>query len=74
MIDEPTPIEKRRAALNRFIAQRIKRGYRVVSLGDTAAELFKPAGFPYFLRKDKTLFVVVDEKGKLWVRKRQGSG
>jgi len=69
MIEEPKPIEQRRAVLERFISQRVKRGYRIVTLCDTSAELYKPAGFPSFLRQAKTLFVGVDEHAKLWVRK-----
>ncbi len=69
MFGQTCSLEQRRARIERFIARRIKEGFKVVSRSDVTAELVKPAGFPAFLRKEKTLYVDIDEQGRLWVRK-----
>ncbi len=62
-------LKQRRAALTWYLARQIPKGFRIVSITSTTAELFRPERFPAFLRKDKSCYVDVDEQGRIWVLK-----
>jgi hypothetical protein len=69
MFGHDITLEQRHAALLEFIEHRLKQGFFIVSQSETSAELYKPPGFPAFLHKEESLYVVVDESGRLWVEK-----
>jgi len=69
MLHESKSLDHRRITLEGYIARRLNEGFRVVSQGDTSAELYRPAGFPAFLRKPQSIYVQVDEQARLWLRK-----
>lgn len=62
-------VEQRHAVLVRYIEHRRLEGFRIISQSETSAELHKLAGFPAFLHKEQSLYIVVDENGRIWVRK-----
>jgi hypothetical protein len=70
MESNPSSLDQKSDILEQFVARQIKRGYQVVSHSVSSAELYKPAGFPAFLAKETTLYVIVDESGRLFVQKR----
>lgn len=69
MLDAPQNFKDRRATLESYVQRRLKRGFQIVSRSDTTAELHKPAKFPAFLRREQTIYVDVDEQGRLFIHK-----
>ncbi len=61
--------DERQEALSRFIEKHYTREYRVISRSATTAELYRPARFPSWLFPEQTLYLDIDEKGWVYVRK-----
>lgn len=70
MLYEPLPLQERSAALDSYIARRVKRGFKLISYSETSAELYRPPGLPAFLFRAESLYVTVDEIGWVNVDKR----
>lgn len=60
---------ERQDALSRFLERYLKRGYKIVSRSPTTAELCKPARFPEWLFREKTLYIDIQDSGWIYVRK-----
>jgi hypothetical protein len=69
MVPATLSSEERQEALTRFLVKYAKRGYTLVSRSPTTAELYKPARFPNFLFHEQTLYIDIDERGWVYVRK-----
>ncbi|HZQ09008.1 MAG TPA: hypothetical protein VFD70_20695 [Anaerolineae bacterium] len=62
-------LEERKQVFERFLERYAKRGFQIISRSPISAELYKPAGFPAWLFKEQTLYVDIDEQGRIYVRK-----
>lgn len=71
MNHEVKTLEQRRAALQWYVERCLKKGFSIQSRSATTAELYKPAGFPAFLRREQTKYVQVDQHGRVYVRTSQ---
>lgn len=60
-------LEIRKKAFDHFIETYLQRGFVVNSRGPTTAELYRPARFPHWLFKEQTLFVDIDEFGRIYI-------
>lgn len=69
MLDTAKSMDQRRAALAWYIQRRQRKGFQVVSCSETTAELRRPACFPAFLRKEEVVYIDVDQRARIWVRK-----
>lgn len=69
MLPDPIPLDKRQDLLGDFVSRRVLNGYEIVSLSERSAELYKPRIGSLWLARAESLFVDVDEVGRIWVRK-----
>lgn len=67
MLSDKLPLERRKRALDQFVENYLTQGYKLNSRTATTAELFRPARFPTWLFREKTLFVAIDEIGWIYL-------
>lgn len=62
-------LDARQEALDRFIEKYLRRGFKLNSHGPTTAELYRAPRFPLWLFPEQTIFVDIDERGRIYIVK-----
>lgn len=63
-------LEDQKLLLDEFLKRYLARGFKIISRSPTTAELFRPHGSIPWLQNEKTLFVDLDDRGRIYIRKR----
>jgi hypothetical protein len=67
VLPDKLPLERRTRALDQFVQNYLTRGYKLNSRTATTAELYRPARYPAWLFREKTVFVAIDEIGRIYL-------
>lgn len=69
MLYSALPLDRRSTILENIVTKYYSRGFNVISRTSTTAELYKPKFILPFVRREQTVYLDVDEKGRVFVRK-----